>query len=225
MKQQGKILVAFADDHKMVRKFLIEYLNKHNDIMVIAEGKDGQELLENIQKNALLPDVCLIDVSMQRMGGLELLCNIRRRWPSVKCMVLTGFDDEPKLINMILHGACAYILKNGDPEEVVAAIKAVHQYGYYYSEFADHKTFTLILNDQLRQQVFTPVETRIMQLSGTELTYHQIAEDIGISFRALDTHRERLYLKLNVNSRVGVVIAAISLGIFPIDNKQLNLNK
>lgn len=220
MQKTGKVLVGYADDHTMFRKLLIKHLEVSSDIRVIVQGDDGKMLLNKIVQLGILPDVCLIDINMPNMGGHELLCKIREQWPSVKCIVLTAFNDDVKIINMIRHGACGYLLKNSDPEEVITAIKEVHHHGYYYSDVANSRLYRLILKDKIEAHTFTELETTFMKYACSSLTYAEIAQKMDISYRSLDSYRDKLFFKLEVSSRIGIVIAAIELGIFSINSKQ-----
>lgn len=217
MINAGKILVAYADDHNMFRKLLVKHLESDDRIKVILQGTDGADLLAQISGSGILPDVCLIDINMPNMGGLELLCKIRKEWPSVKCIILTAFNDDTKIITMINHGANGYLIKNSDPEVVIMAIKETFATGYYYSDVADSRMFRLVLTQKIKADTFSEIEIAIMKYCCTSLTYPEIANELGIGFRSLDAYREKLFSKLEINSRIGIAIAAIKLGFHSIN--------
>lgn len=217
MINAGKILVAYADDHNMFRKLLVKHLESDDRIKVILQGTDGADLLAQISGSGILPDVCLIDINMPNMGGLELLCKIRKEWPSVKCIILTAFNDDTKIITMISHGANGYLIKNSDPEVVIMAIKEAYVNGCYYSDVANSRMFRMVLTQKIKVDTFSEIEIAIMKYCCTSLTYPEIANELGIGFRSLDAYREKLFSKLEINSRIGIAIAAIKLGFHSIN--------
>ncbi len=118
---------------------------------------------------------------------------------------------------MINNGASGYVIKHSDPEVVITAIKEAHENGFYYSDVADSRMFRMVLAQKIKADTFSEIEISIMKYCCTSLSYPEIANEMGISFRSLDAYREKLFSKLDINSRIGLVIAAIKLEFYSIN--------
>jgi DNA-binding NarL/FixJ family response regulator len=118
------IRVVIADDHAVVRQGLRTLLDLQDEIEVVAEAADGEAALEAIER--LAPDVVLLDVVMPRLDGIAALRTIRERSPATRVLVLTSFGDDDKVFPAVRAGAAGYLLKDVQPQELVAAIRTVH---------------------------------------------------------------------------------------------------
>jgi len=118
------IRVVIADDHAVVRQGLRTLLDLQDEIEVVAEAADGEAALEAIER--LAPDVALLDVVMPRLDGIAALRTIRERSPATRVLVLTSFGDDDKVFPAVRAGAAGYLLKDVQPQELVAAIRTVH---------------------------------------------------------------------------------------------------
>lgn len=214
METTGKILVAYADDHVLVRKSVVRNIQDDTDINVIIEALEGKELLNKIQSFGMLPNVCLIDINMKGMGGLELLISIQQKWSSIKCLVVSAYDDDEKINTMIRSGASGYLLKSADPQELIEAIKTAYKGEKFYNEVASHKRFNMVLQGFIPTTTFTDTETEFISLVCSSLTYFDISQKLGISFRSVDSIRERVFKKLAVHNKTELVIKGIELGIY-----------
>lgn len=206
------ITVAYADDHVAVRKGIIACLKEEKTIEVIIEGDNGEDLLNKLVNAQNLPDVCLIDINMPKMNGFQLLKEIKKRWPGLGCLVLTVFENDSYVIEMIRHGANGYLLKSCNPAEIADAIVSIAHNGYYYSETANKKTYNIVKNNKFKEVELNEREIDLLKYACTELSYGDIAAKMEISFKSLDGIRERLFIKLNINSRIGLAMASIQLG-------------
>lgn len=206
------ITVAYADDHVAVRKGIIACLKEEKTIEVIIEGDNGEDLLNKLVSAENLPDVCLIDINMPKMNGFQLLKEIKKRWPRIGCLILTVFENDSYVIEMIRHGANGYLLKSCNPAEIADAIISIAHNGYYYSETANQKTYNIVKNNKFKEVELNGREIDLLKYACTELSYGDIAAKMEISFKSLDGIRERLFIKLNINSRIGLAMASIQLG-------------
>ena len=206
------IKVAYSDDHIAVRKGIIACIETNQRIKVIIEGNDGEELLKNLMNSKESPDICLIDINMPKMDGFKLLKEIKQRYPKMKCLVLTVFEHEPYIIQMIKHGANGYLLKSCNPTEIILAIETIYDNGYYFSTTANEKLFALVKEKKIKELKLNPREIVLLQYACSEYSYGDIAKKMELSFKSLDGVRERLFAKLHINSRVGLAMAAIHLG-------------
>jgi len=207
MKENIKI--GLADDHVLLRNGLA-ILIRNLGYSVILECSSGKEVIAGIDKNNL-PDIMLMDINMPEMDGFETTLWLKENHPSVKVLALSMYNDEPAIIRMLRNGAKGYILKEGDPRDLQHAITSLIQKGFHYSELVTGSLIHAMGDDEgLQGGVrINPKEIEFLKLASTEMTYKQIADQMALSPRTIDGYRESLFEKLNIKSRVGLVLYAI----------------
>ncbi|MGN6568105.1 MAG: response regulator transcription factor [Flavipsychrobacter sp.] len=210
------ISIAYADDHTLVRKAIINYISEGEHLLVDIEAENGQDLINKLETSPKMPDLCLIDVSMPVMNGFDTLIEIKKRWPDMSTLILSVFDDELYIIRMIMSGANGYLLKNCSPGELKNAIESVYNNGYYYNSQRVRKYYKMVENKEIKLPRFTPNELEVLKYSCSDLSYSEIANRMGKTSRSIEGYRDSLFRKLNINSRVGLVIHAIKFGIVTI---------
>lgn len=210
------ISIAYADDHTLVRKAIINYISEGEHLQVDIEAENGQDLIAKLEKSPKMPDLCLIDVSMPVMNGFDALIEIKKRWPEMSTLILSVFDDELYIIRMIMSGANGYLLKNCSPGELKNAIESIYNNGYYYYSQRMRKYYKMVENKEIKLPKFTPNELEVLKYSCSDLSYGEIANKMGKTSRSIEGYRDSLFRKLNINSRVGLVIHAIKFGIVTI---------
>jgi DNA-binding NarL/FixJ family response regulator len=212
------IKVALVDDHVLLRKGLANLISTQ-EFNIHLECNNGKEFISKLSKNDL-PDIVLMDINMPEMDGFETTLWLKKNYPSVKVLALSMYDDENAIIRMLRNGAKGYILKESEPSELKTAIDAVVTKGFYYSETVTGKLVHSIQgmdeddgnNNQLLLSL-NEKEITFLKLACTEMTYKEIAEHMYLSPRTIDGYRDQLFEKLNVKSRVGLVLYAIQKGI------------
>jgi two-component system invasion response regulator UvrY len=210
------IRVAIADDQLMVRSSIAYHLETDGDISVVIQASNGQELLDELQRAASLPDVCLLDILMPVRNGIQTMSCIRHQWPEIRAMALTGYLNEAYTIQMILAGANGYLTKNTAPDQLRKAVRVVHEYGVYYNQqFTPAKVKAATSNELLPQ--FTAMELELLRNCIQDLTYQEIADRMGCSAKSVEGYRNRLFHKIGVRTRSGLILFAISNGYVPID--------
>ncbi len=209
------IRVLIADDHGVLRAGLRALLNAEPDIEVVGEAGDSYETL--IQTEALLPDVLLLDISMPGLGGIEVTRQVRRTFPQVRVLILTVHEDESLLQEALRAGAAGYIVKRAVESELINAIRAVWRGDVYI-----HPSMTRALLKEVvsppsaarpPQEPLTPRETEVLRLVALGYTNRQIAEQLGISVRTVESHRANIAGKLGLRSRVDLVRYAREQGL------------
>lgn len=174
-------------------------------------------------KKDRLPDVALLDINMPKMDGYETALWLKDNFPEVKVLALSMYDDDGAIIRMLKNGAKGYVLKDSNIADVKTAIESVLSKGYYYSELVtgkliysinhldepDHSSIKEILKLNSR-------EIEFLKLACTEMSYKEIAEKMFLSPRTIEGYRDSLFEKLNLKSRVGLVLFAIKNGIVKI---------
>jgi two-component system, NarL family, invasion response regulator UvrY len=208
---------VLVDDHALLRNGLAG-LVKELGYQVLFEADNGKEFTAKLKKENL-PDIVLLDINMPQMDGYDTAAWIKRHYPEIRILALSMYDDENAIIRMLKNGAGGYILKDTEPAELKKAMDAVCSKGFYYSEMV---TGRLIHSIHSMQEDSSPAkalaglndrELEFLKLASTEMTYKEIAEQMHLSPRTIDGYRDDLFEKLNIRSRVGLVLFAIKNGI------------
>jgi two-component system invasion response regulator UvrY len=216
MVVENRIPIAIADDHSVVRKGLIDFIDSWGDFTVVLEAGNGMVLLKNLEKAEQFPELCILDMNMPVMNGYETYKEIKKRWPAFKVLILSVSISEYTAINMINLGANGFLSKGCDPEDIHKALWSIYENGYYYSQLISKKIFDKAKNKSLLK--ITCRETEFMNLCCTDMGYKTIADRMGISIRTIESYRDSLYKKLNVKTRMGLMIFALKNGIVQQDN-------
>ena len=216
-----KAKIVLIDDHILLRNGLANLL-KDLDFDVLFEADNGMELMEKLQ-SSLLPDIALMDINMPRMDGFDTARWLKRNYPEVKILALSMYDDENAIIRMLKCGAGGYILKDSDPAELKAAIHSLLTKGFYQSELVTGRLIHTIshLTEDNSSSIkdilgLNEREIEFLKLVCSEFTYKEIAEKMCLSPRTIDGYRDTLFEKLQIKSRVGLVLFAIKNGIFRV---------
>lgn len=207
------IKVGIADDHKIFRKGVILSLRQYTNISFIFEAENGEELLSLLQQEQ--PDVVLMDLRMPTKDGIETTKEVSRRFPEVKVLILTMFEDERFVSHLMENGANGYLLKNADPSEIKKAIMEVMFKGYYLNNFVNrvllkktsNRSKTIpSLNSEI---VLTDKEKQVIQLLCMEYTAAEIAQKMEISPRTVESIKDRLMERFGLKNTAGLVFYAV----------------
>ncbi len=208
------IRVLLADDHSIVRAGLRSIMDDTGEIKVVVEAADGREAIE--QALAVRPDVAVIDISMPVMDGMEVIARLQEQQPDLPILVLTMHEEEQYLIRTIGAGARGYITKRSAPEQLVQAIKKLHQGGRYLSQEAAELLAMRVARGEKGSSPLDPLSNREIQvLRSLALgrTNREIAESYNISVKTVDTYRFRLLKKLNLRNNADLSRFAIQNGL------------
>lgn len=209
----NKIKVLIADDHPMIRNGVKSVLLTDNSIELIAEAKDGEEAYKLILKNN--PDVALIDVEMPKMTGLEITRRIISENIKTKIVFLTMYKEQDMFDEAMDAGAYGYVLKENAVEDVLESIKAVAQGKYYISPLiSDYLMNRLNKQGELKSNTpsinnLTLTERKVLKLISLEKTTQQIADELFISYKTVENHRNNISKKLNLSGTHSLVKFAI----------------
>lgn len=210
--------IALVDDHVLLRNGLAALINSFDNFTVLFEANHGKDLIARLNA-AELPDLILMDIHMPEMDGYETTSWVKENYPQIKVLALSMYDNETAIIRMFKAGARGYILKDSDPYELESALNSLLTKGYYYTEMV---TGRLIHSINAIDDEDSPVkslislndrEVNFLKLVCSELTYKEIADQMVLSPRTIDGYRDALFDKLNVKTRVGLVMYAIKSGI------------
>lgn len=213
------IKVAVADDHILLRNALSVLINNTGICKVMFEANNGKELIEKIN-HGIIPDVLILDLYMPIMDGYDTAIHLQKFYPDIKILMLTMFDNEGTLIRLLKAGVKGFMKKDIHPSELLHAIQSVHENGFYYSAQTSSKLAGLFRSTDngplLEKIMLSDLEIEFMKLVCTELTYKEIAVNLKMNPRAIDSIRDNLFTRLDVKSRVGLAMYAIRQGIVGI---------
>ncbi|MGZ5192941.1 MAG: response regulator [Kaistella sp.] len=211
------VKVAIVDDHKLVSKALENMISLNPHFQVIMNCFNGQDFIDELHKIKTHPDVVLMDINMPIKNGIDTTTEISRDFPNLKVIALTMEDNESTIIKMLKAGAKGYLLKDMSPDILFNAINIVHEKGIFYTDLVTQsllkikteEKFMNELNDTLKDR-----ELEFIKLACSELTYREIADQMFVSPRTIDGYRDSVFLKLNVKTRVGIVLFAIKHNLY-----------
>ncbi|MER3522551.1 MAG: DNA-binding response regulator [Ignavibacteria bacterium] len=217
MKPEKRISILVADDHTIVRSGIVSLLSLNQEFEVVGQAENGREAVDlALSKH---PDVVIMDIGMPILNGLEATRQIKKQAPDVKVLVLSGYDNDEYILQMIQCGANGYILKNSFLEDLYAAIRSVHNGQAFFSPAVSkiiidsYATRPDGLAGKKPTRLLTRREREVLQLIAEGHLHAQIAERLGISVRTVDTHRQNIMKKLDIHDTAGLVTYAIKHGI------------
>lgn len=212
------IRVLVVDDHRMVREGLRSYLGLVDDIVMVGDASDGRAALDWLARakaQGALPDVVLMDLLMEPMGGIEATAAIRQRYPGVEVVAVTSFIEEDKVHAALEAGAAGYLLKDAEADEVAAAVRAARR-GEVHLDAAVARQLTASLrrgSSADPQALFTAREREILVLVAHGKANKEIARELVISERTARTHVSNILAKLGLSSRTQAALWAVREGL------------
>ncbi len=213
-RSPGPTRLVIADDHAVVRQGLISLLEGEGTINVVGEAGTGQEALALVRERR--PDLALLDVTMPDMNGLEATCQIKEELPQVDVLILTMHEEEAFFFEALQAGASGYVLKGAHSEELLRAIRVIHEGGVHISpdlagelvrDYIDRQP------DAVVDDLLTPREREVMTLIAKGFTNSDIAEKLTLSVNTVKTHRSNIYDKLDIHDRAQLVDYALRRGL------------
>ncbi len=215
-KQIIKVLVA--DDHPVVRKGLQTCLARQGSLKIIGEAADGDEALRKTRE--LLPDVVLMDISMPGMNGLAVTEVLRKELPEIKVLVLSVHSNKEYIFRVIHAGAHGYVSKEAPPEELLRAIESVHEGEPFFSDEIMRAALSEFVNSGGKKEPFAQLtirEREVLVRIAEGKSNKEIADELRIGVRTIETHRERIMRRLNIHSVAGLTKYAIANGLISLE--------
>lgn len=216
-----KTTVALVDDHELLRSGLAGIINNLGDFEVIFEAGHGLEFIKKVDRNNP-PDIVILDITMPEMDGYETAVWIRKEIPSIKILVLSMLSNDMAIIRMLRNGVKGYIIKDSKPNVFREAMESIQRNEFYVNELVRDKLINYVSNeeDEGKQTALllniTEPEAHFLQLLCADKSYKEIADEMCVSVRTIDNHRDNLFRKLDIKTRVGLVLFAIKQGIVNI---------
>jgi DNA-binding NarL/FixJ family response regulator len=212
-----KLQILLADDHAVVREGLKRLIEAQPDLKVIGEASDGREAVEKAIN--LSPEIAVMDVSMGEINGAEATRRVRAMCPRTKVLALTVHEDKSYLRELLDAGASGYVLKRAAADELVRAIRAVATGGIYVDPRVAGKllrTFTEAPNASPNSTAdLSERESAVMRLIAQGYTNKEIAAQLGVSVKTVETYKARSMEKLGLRSRVDIVRIGTERGWLP----------
>jgi DNA-binding NarL/FixJ family response regulator len=210
-----KLRILLADDHKVVRDGLRLLIDGQRDMHVIGEAANGKEALQ--QARDLKPDVVIMDLSMPELNGLQATERIKAGWPEVKVVALTVHEDPSYLIQLCKAGAAGYVLKRSAGDDLIQAILAVARGGLHFDPVVACKALTGRVGESsgkagLRPGELSEREKEVLILVAWGYSNKEIAGDLDLSVKTVETYRLRINEKLALRSRTEIVRYALRQG-------------
>jgi two-component system nitrate/nitrite response regulator NarL len=215
--RKGGLRVLIADDHAVVRQGIRIVLEDVDGLDVVAEAVDGASALAQVLE--LAPDVAVLDVTMPGKSGLEVAKELREAGAEVAILILSMHDDPEYVLEAVRAGADGYVLKDVAPAELRQAVEAVADGREYFSQRVTHQLSVGLRAEIEREQArsrresLTPRETEVLIGIADGHTNRGIGEQLGISPRTVETHRERVMAKLRIRTVAGLTRFAVEHGI------------
>lgn len=211
------IRILLADDHAVVRAGIRQFLERASDLHVIAEADDGkmaQSLIEQYQ-----PDVAVLDIQMPKATGIEVTRWVRAHHPQTGVLILTAYDDDPYVMAVLQAGANGYVLKTATPDEIVQAVRDVHEGKSALDPAIARKLMNQFTTRNAASQLpdmqsYEPLSDRegeVLTLAARGYTNKAIAVQLNISDRTVQGHLAKIFIKLQAASRTEAVMRAVAL--------------
>lgn len=215
------IRVMLADDHAVLRAGLRALLEVEPDLEVVGQAEDGVDCIKQIRD--LAPDVAIVDINMPLCDGIEVLKELQHSSLNTRVLILTMHDDPEYLRHVLTLGGAGYVLKQAASDELLMAIRTVHEGGVYlHPDHAKMLAAGVADNDssmagvderQARFESLSGREAEVFRLVALGYRNKEIAEMAHLSVKTVETYKARLMTKLDISSRVGLVRYALEMGI------------
>lgn len=207
MKVPDRIRIGLVDDHSLVRDGIKALLALVDTIEVIGEAENGHEALNLVEQ--CQPDLLLVDIGLKDMNGLELTRRLKQRSPAPKILMLSMYDNFEYVSESIRCGASGYVLKNSPSREIIAAIEAIGSGGTFYSADIAQK----LIADKDTDKELTPRESEVLYKMVQGMNNKEMARDLDISVRTVETHRLSIRRKLNIDKPAALAKYALDHGL------------
>lgn len=207
-----KIKLLVADDHKILLDGIVSLLQSEKLFEVAGTACNGNEVMELVRKNDY--DICLLDINMPGLDGMEAAKLIKILKPGIKIIMLTTYNDREIISELIHIGVSGYLLKNSDKLELVEAIHKVMSGRYYFSAEVEEIIMQGVAEKKNTEEIYlTERELEIVKLLSREYTNEKIATELHISYRTVETHRKNIMQKTKSHNLAGLLKHAYSKGL------------
>jgi len=214
------IKILIADDHEIYRKGFRALLKNEHEVTIVGEAENGKELVDLAAR--LQPDIIITDIKMPVMDGIQAAKTIREKYPDIRVMAISMYNEDNLVIDMLEAGARGYLLKNTKKAEVVQAVKDVFEGRTYYCHDTSERLIRMIAENKYipyryhSQPNFSRKEIEVMVLICKQYTNKEIASALNLSSRTIEGYREKIQEKTESRNSIGIVIYAIRHNYFQL---------
>lgn len=221
MRQQSPIRVLIADDHEIVRRGLAMVLEMEEGICVVGEARSGREAIEATLRER--PEVLLLDLKMPDLDGLSVLKAVKRKVPSTRVILLTGFEADEAILEAVQEGTDGFLFKDIPPQELCRAIRMVAGGEVYLQPSVARRIMQLMARRTaeeipLKGSQLTPREREVLRLMARGYTNQEIAELTGVSLETVRSHVKNILQKLDQPNRTRAVLFALRSGLVTLND-------
>lgn len=214
-----KVRIAVVDDHNLYRKGLIEILRKYSEFQITGEYSDGQDYINHLRyADEEKSDIVILDYQMPLLDGISVCRWLKENGKKVKPIIISQYKDYMLVHHFIKNGAKGYMLKDADVKELYQTIIEVYNNGFFFNEFLPNDTIIdLVQNKNIivnfnNNIMLTDREKDIAKLICRQLSYKEIAYQLGISKRTVETHKNHILEKIGASKVTGIVVYATKKG-------------
>ena len=214
------VTILLAEDHVVVRESIRQSLERNPNFKVVGEANDGEEAVKMARE--LKPDVIIMDISMPKLNGIEATKQIKANQSSVAILALTAYDYEQYIFPLLAAGAAGYLLKDISSRELINAIETVHK-----GESVLHPAVARKVLERFKHsggysgeevtKILTDQEITVLKMAAKGMNNKNIADDLCLSVRTVESHLASIFSKLGVGSRTEAVIQAMKEGWFTLE--------
>ena len=206
---RGPVRVLIVDDHTLVRAGLTRLLQTFDGIQVVAEASNAEQALEMALFH--VPDLILLDLSLPGRSGLEALTDIRQRLPHARAVMMSMHDDAAHVRDALDRGAVGFLVKDAAPAELELALRAAHAGQVFLSPQISAKMLAPLIGKERATGIgaLSPRQKQILRRLGTGQTTKEIAADLGISIKTVETHRARMMESLGCRRANDLLLLAL----------------
>lgn len=217
-----RIRILIVDDHAILRQALGQLLEGRPEVEVVGDAANGREAMALVEK--LQPDVVLMDMVMPGLNGLEATRQIRKRFPTTRVLILTGYMEDEQILSALRAGASGYVVKRSDTEELLLGIQAVHRGNTYFSsDISDGDAINQYLwqakkeDGKVGYDLLTSREREVLQLIAEGYSNQRIAQELFISVKTVEAHKAHIMTKLHARNRTDLIRYALRKGLVGLD--------
>ena len=214
-----KITILLVEDHVVVRESIRQFLEREEKLEVVGEAGDGEEAVQ--MASQLKPDVIIMDISMPKLNGIEATKRIKALQPSAAILILTAYDYEQYIFPLLEAGAAGYLLKDVSSRELISAIETVYRGEAVLHPAVAHKVMQRLTKaeptEERASDLLSKRELAILKMAAKGMSNSDIAEELHLSARTVESHLGSIFNKLGVGSRTEAVIKAMKKGWFTLE--------
>lgn len=207
------IRVVIADDHAVVREGIKRIISDAGDMTVVAEAGDGKELLTQLEAGGC--DVVLLDLAMPGTPGLQILQDVRRRYPQISVLILTMYPQDQYAVRTLIAGASGYVHKGDPPDELIVAVRTVAAgRRYITAEAAEHLASHVdTVSPKAPHESLSNREYQVLCLIASGKSVGEVAAELSLSVKTISTYRGRILEKLGLRHNAEIIRYAMQHGL------------